>query len=118
MIYFNTRNKASVFSAYALLSVVGFGGLWFGAKGGESLSATESFLAFYGFLSTTVVFYMLAGQKASLEHLTDIVTDEASDRSREIEAVYRHISAEVDAVRDIVDDCDKSTKDCCNKAAF
>jgi hypothetical protein len=89
------RNKTSIFSTYALLSVIGFGGFWFfGAKGGESMNAAETFMAFYGFLSTTVVFYVLAGQKQSMDHAFDAIQDEVNERGRDIEAAYRYIDDE------------------------
>ena len=89
------RNKTSIFSTYALLSVIGFGGFWFfGAKGGESMNAAETFMAFYGFLSTTVVFYLLAGQKQSMDHAFDAIQDEVNERGRDIEAAYRYIDDE------------------------
>ena len=89
------RNKTSIFSTYALLSVIGFGGFWFfGAKVGESMNAAETFMAFYGFLSTTVVFYVLAGQKQSMDHAFDAIQDEVNERGRDIEAAYRYIDDE------------------------
>ena len=89
------RNKTSIFSTYALLSVIGFGGFWFfGAKGGESMNAAETFMAFYGFLSTTVVFYVLAGQKQSMDHAFDAIQEEVNERGRDIEAAYRYIDDE------------------------
>lgn len=89
------RNKTSIFSTYALLSVIGFGGFWyFGAKGGESMNAAETFMAFYGFLSTTVVFYVLAGQKQSMDHAFDAIQEEVIERGRDIEAAYRYIDDE------------------------
>ena len=89
------RNKTSIFSTYALVSVIGFGGFWwFGAKGGESLNAAETFMAFYSFLCTTVVFYVLAGQKQSMDHAFDAIQDEVNERGRDIEAAYRYIDDE------------------------
>ena len=111
MFMFNTRSKTSIFSAYALVSVVGFAGLWFGAKGGENLTTTESFLAFYGFFCTTVIFYMLASHKSMIEHSFDMIADESKDRTREIEQVYRHVSDSTDSLRrdlyDIQASCEK-----------
>ena len=89
------RNKTSIFSTYALLSVIGFGGFWFfGAKGGENMNAAETFMAFYGFLSTTVVFYVLAGQKQSMDHAFDAIQDGVLEHGRDIEAAYRYIDDE------------------------
>ena len=89
------RNKTSIFSTYALLSVIGFGGFWFfGAKGGESMNAAETFMAFYGFLSTTVVFYVLASQKQSIDAAFDGIQQEIGDRGRDIEAAYHYIDGE------------------------
>lgn len=99
MIIFNNRSKTSIFGAYSLISVVGFAALWFGAKGGESFSTVESFLAFYGFFCTTVVFYMLASHKTMLESAFEMIHNEANDRSREVEAVYRNINEQTDSLR-------------------
>ena len=89
------RNKTSVFSTYALLSVLGVGGFWwFGAKGGESVNALTAFLAIYSFVSTTVVFYVLASQKQSIDHAFDAIQSETSERGRDIEAAYRYIDSE------------------------
>ena len=121
MFIFNNRSKTSIFSAYALVSVVGFAGLWFGVKGSENLSSTESFLAFYGFFCTTVIFYMLASQKSMIENAFEMIHEESTDRTREIEAVHRSIDGSTDSIRRelyaIEQNCNKG--DCCNsKSAF
>lgn len=94
------RNKTSIFSTYALLSVVGFGGFWWfgGTKSGESLNASEAFLAFYSFLSTTVVFYVLASQKQSIDSTYDAITSEVNDRNRDTDAMYRYFDSENEKV--------------------
>ena len=99
MFHFNTRSKTSIFGAYSLVSVVGFAVLWFGVRGGESLTLVESFLAFYGFFCTTVVFYMLASHKSMLENAFYMIHTESNDRSREIETVYRSIGENADSIR-------------------
>lgn len=127
-INFNTRSKTSIFTAYAIVSVVGFAGLWFGAKGSDSLTTTESFLAFYGFFCTTVLFYVLASQKASIEQALDMIHEESGDRSREIEAVYRNINENSADLRRQIGEIDtlvyeqihrSSKQNCCNdKVAY
>lgn len=120
------RNKTSIFSTYALLSVIGFGGFWFfGAKSGESMNAAETFMAFYGFLSTTVVFYVLAGQKQSMDHAFDAIQEEVIERGRDIEAAYRYIDDEngkiarridmtTDSIyREMEYHSDSKTEECC-----
>lgn len=98
------RNKTSIFSTYALVSVIGFGGFWwFGAKGGESLNAAETFMAFYSFLCTTVVFYVLASQKQSIDHAFDAIQSEMSERGRDIEAAYRYIDDENEKIARRID---------------
>jgi|694.fasta_scaffold32560_12 hypothetical protein len=98
------RNKTSIFSTYALVSVIGFGGFWwFGAKGGESMNAAETFLAFYSFLCTTVVFYVLASQKQSIDHAFDAIQSEMSERGRDVEAAYRYIDDENEKIARRID---------------
>lgn len=120
------RIKFSVFSTYALLSLIGFGGFWWmTAKGGEAVSATNAFLAFYGFLSTTVVFYVLASQKQSMDIINEVIASETNDRNREIESVYRYIDNENEKIARRIDDSEAAmyreferasfskTEDCC-----
>ena len=98
------RNKTSIFSTYALLSVLGVGGFWwFGAKGGESVNALTAFLAIYSFVSTTVVFYVLASQKQSIDHAFDAIQSEMSERSRDVEAAYRYIDDENEKIARRID---------------
>lgn len=93
------RNKTSIFSTYALVSTLGVAGFWwFGAKGGESVSALTAFLAIYSFVSTTIVFYVLASQKQSIDNLFESIINEQQERSREIEAAYRYIDGENEKV--------------------
>jgi hypothetical protein len=120
------RIKFSVFSTYALLSLIGFGGFWWmTAKGSEPVSATNAFLAFYGFLSTTVIFYVLASQKQSMDITNEVLNNETNERNREIEAAYRYIDSEnekiarrmdtdIEAVyRDIERNNCSKTEECC-----
>jgi len=120
------RIKISVFSTYALLSLIGFGGFWWmTAKGGDSMSATNAFLAFYGFLSTTVVFYVLASQKQSMDIINEVIASETNDRNRDIEAAYRYIDSENEKIARRLDDSETAmyreferasfskTEDCC-----
>jgi hypothetical protein len=98
------RIKFSVFSTYALLSLIGFGGFWWmTAKGGEAVSATNAFLAFYGFLSTTVTFYVLASQKQSMDIINEVISNETNERNREIEAAYRYIDNENEKIARRID---------------
>jgi len=115
------RNKTSIFSTYALLSVVGFGGFWWfgGTKSGESLNTSEAFLAFYSFLSTTVVFYVLASQKQSIDTVFDTMADDRASLGREIESVYRYVDGENEKVARRIDsevDTINNTIDATNRA--
>ena len=93
------RNKTSIFSTYALVSMLGVGGFWwFGAKGGESVSALTAFLAIYSFVSTTIVFYVLATQKQSIDNAFESIFSEQQERSREIENAFRYIDSENEKV--------------------
>jgi len=85
------------------------------------MTSAESFLAFYGFFCTTVIFYMLAAQKAIVEHAFEMIQEESTDRTREIEAIHRSMDTANDSIRrelySIEQSCAKD--DCCsNKAAF
>lgn len=62
-------NKSSVFVAYAALCVVGFAGVAAIGIAGKSsdLNAIIAFFAFYGFLCTTGLFYVVAKQKATID---------------------------------------------------
>lgn len=93
------RNKTSIFGTYALVSMLGVIGFWwFGAKSGESVTALNAFLAIYSFVSTTIVFYVLASQKQSIDNATDSIFNESQERSRDIESAYRYIDGEGEKV--------------------
>lgn len=104
MFVLNTRSKTSIFVAYAFVSVVGFAGLWLGTQSGNPVTALEAFLAFYSFLCTTVVFYLIAGQKSSMDHAYDMITHEANDRSREIEKLYNDRSRDLEGIHRRLDE--------------
>jgi hypothetical protein len=65
-------NKASIFVAYAALCVAGFAGVAAIGIAGKSsdLNAIIAFFAFYGFLCTTGLFYVIARQKVTIDALS------------------------------------------------
>ena len=62
-----------------------------------------AFLAIYSFVSTTIVFYVLASQKQSIDAAFQSIFGEQQDRSREIENVYRYIDGENEKVARRID---------------
>ena len=62
-------NKSSVFVAYAALCVAGFAGIALLGVTGKSndVYAITALFAFYGFLCTTGLFYVVAKQKAVID---------------------------------------------------
>ena len=62
-------NKSSVFVAYAALCVAGFAGIALLGVTGKSddVHAITALFAFYGFLCTTGLFYVVAKQKAVID---------------------------------------------------
>lgn len=64
------------------------------AKTGETLNTAEAFMAFFGFFSTTVVFYMLGAQKQSIDSCFDAVNESKRNQINEMSDVYRYIDSE------------------------
>jgi hypothetical protein len=64
-------NKSSVFVAYAALCVAGFAGIALLGVTGKSddVHAITAFFAFYGFLCTTGLFYVIGKQKVAIDML-------------------------------------------------
>jgi len=88
------RSKTSIFATYAFLALVGAGGFMWTAKTGETLNTAEAFMAFFGFFSTTVVFYMLGAQKQSIDTCFDAVNDGKRSQINEMSDMYRYIDNE------------------------
>jgi len=128
------HNKTSIFTAYAAIAVVGFGGvalLNFAGKSNDN-NALIAFLGFYGFFCTTGIFYVLGKQKASIEALVSHVDRSHDSVHERMNDVYRQISdesryhnenledktddlwREVGRIGDKVEDCCDSSK-CCKK---
>lgn len=88
------HNKVSVFSAYAAIAIVGFGGvalLNFAGKSADT-NALVAFLGFYGFFCTTAIFYVLGKQKATIESIHDFVNNVNDSHCRENDTIHRRIN--------------------------
>lgn len=98
------NNKTSIFVAYAVLVLVGFGGtalLGFTGKNSDT-SAVVAFLGFYSFLCTTGVFYVLGKQKATIEALHTYINEVNDAHWKENENIYRRIGEDVSRIeRDV-----------------
>jgi predicted protein tyrosine phosphatase len=92
------RSKTSIFATYAFLALVGAGGFMWTAKTGETLNTAEAFMAFFGFFSTTVVFYMLGTQKQSIDTCFDAVNENKRSHISEMGDIYRYIDSEMIAL--------------------
>jgi hypothetical protein len=100
------HNKTSVFTAYAAIAVVGFGGvalLNFAGKSTDN-NALVAFLGFYGFFCTTAIFYVLGKQKATIENLHEYINGVNDSHCKENDAIYRRIGdVQDEAARDLND---------------
>lgn len=88
------NNKISVFTAYAALVMVGFGGTAllsvFGKR--NDTTAVVAFLGFYGFFCTTAIFYVIGKQKATIEALHTHLNEVNDSHWKENETIYRRIN--------------------------
>lgn len=87
------NNKTSIFVAYAVLVLVGFGGtavLGFTGKNNDT-SAVVAFLGFYGFLCTTGVFYVLGKQKATIDALAEHINEVNDSHYKNADSIHRRI---------------------------
>jgi hypothetical protein len=91
------HNKISVFTAYAALVMVGFGGTALLSAFGKSndTTAVVAFLGFYGFLCTTAIFYVIGKQKATIEALHTHMDQVNDAHWKENENIYRRIGDDV-----------------------
>lgn len=87
------NSKTSIFTSYAALVMVGFGGtaaLSFFGKGND-MSAVVAFLGFYGFLCTTGIFYVLGKQKAAVDALQTYISEVNDSHYKNSESINRRI---------------------------
>lgn len=87
------NNKTSIFVAYALLVLVGFGGtalLGFTGKNSDT-NAVVAFLGFYGFLCTTGAFYVLGKQKAAMDSLVEHINEVSDAHYKNADAIHRRV---------------------------
>ena len=87
------HNKISVFSAYAAIAIVGFGGvalLNFAGKSADN-NALVAFLGFYGFFCTTAIFYVLGKQKAALDTLVEHINEVSDAHYKNADAIHRRV---------------------------
>lgn len=94
------NNKISVFTAYAALVMVGFGGTALLSVFGKSndTTAVVAFLGFYGFLCTTGIFYVIGKQKATIEALHTHINEVNDAHWKENENIYRRIGDDVSRI--------------------
>lgn len=98
------NNKTSVFTAYAALVMVGFGGTALLSVFGKSndTTAVVAFLGFYGFLCTTGIFYVIGKQKATIEAMHTYINEVNDSHWKENENIYRRIGEDVSRIeRDV-----------------
>jgi hypothetical protein len=88
------NNKTSIFTAYAAIAIVGFGGvalLNFAGKSNDN-NALIAFLGFYGFFCTTGIFYVLGKQKASIESVVNHINEVNDSHWRNSDEINRRIN--------------------------
>jgi hypothetical protein len=98
------HNKTSIFTAYAAIAVVGFGGvalLNFAGKSNDN-NALIAFLGFYGFFCTTGIFYVLGKQKSALESLAHHINEVNDSHWKNSDDINRN-------VREIVSGIERDT---------
>jgi hypothetical protein len=103
-------NKASIFVAYSLLSLVGFGGvalLGFTGKSND-LNAIIAFFSFYGFLCTTGVFYVVGKMKVAMEWQDERINDTTRMHTEAVREIYTYIDGEARQINGRVDDAQDS----------
>jgi hypothetical protein len=103
-------NKASIFVAYSLLSLVGFGGvalLGFTGKSND-VNAILAFFCFYGFLCTTGVFYVVGKMKAAMEWQDERINDTTRMHTEAVREIYTYIDGEARQINGRVDDAQDS----------
>lgn len=90
-------NKISVFTAYAVMCLIGFAGvsvLSFSGKISEPTAVT-AFFAFYGFLSSTALFYLLGKAGTGMEEYNRRINMFYSDTENSIETGNRLLQEEI-----------------------
>jgi hypothetical protein len=103
-------NKASIFVAYSLLSLVGFGGvalLGFTGKSND-INAIIAFFSFYGFLCTTGVFYVVGKMKVAMEWQDERINDTTRMHTEAVREIYTYIDGEARQINGRVDDAQDS----------
>ena len=103
-------NKASIFVAYSLLSLVGFGGvalLGFTGKSND-VNAILAFFCFYGFLCTTGVFYVVGKMKVAMEWQDERINDTTRMHTEAVREIYTYIDGEARQINGRVDDAQDS----------
>lgn len=102
-------NKTSIFVTYSVLCLVGFAGIAVIGFSGKSndLAAIIAFFAFYGFLCTTGVFWVLGKVKAQMEWYDERHHNTNDENSQRITEVYRSIENEVRQINSRIDDAER-----------
>ena len=88
--------KTSIFTAYSVLCLIGFAGvsaLSFAGKINEP-TTVAAFFAFYGFLCTTGLFWVVGRLKAQMEWYDERHHDNNSSVAERFAEVYRSVESE------------------------
>lgn len=102
-------NRTSIFTVYSGLCLAGVAGvavLAFAGKISEPMTVA-AFFAFYGFLCTTGIFWMLGKVKAQMEWYDDRHHSTVDENAQRIADVYRNVENEVRQINSRMDDIDR-----------
>ena len=102
-------NRTSIFTVYSGLCLAGVAGvavLAFAGKISEPMTVA-AFFAFYGFLCTTGIFWMLGKVKAQMEWYDDRHHSTVDENAQRIADVYRNVESEVRQINSRMDYIDR-----------
>lgn len=102
-------NRTSIFTVYSGLCLAGVAGvavLAFAGKISEPMTIA-AFFAFYGFLCTTGIFWMLGKVKAQMEWYDERHHSTVDENTQRIADVYRSVESEVRQINGRIDEVDR-----------
>lgn len=102
-------NRTSIFTVYSALCLAGVAGiavLAFAGKISEPMTIA-AFFAFYGFLCTTGIFWMLGKVKAQMEWYDERHHSTVDENTQRIADVYRNVENEVRQINSRMDEIDR-----------
>lgn len=102
-------NRTSIFTVYSGLCLAGVAGVSVLALMGKINQpiAIAAFFAFYGFLCTTGVFWMLGKVKAQMEWYDERHHNTVDENTQRIADVYRNVESEVRQINGRIDEVDR-----------